>query len=79
MKETPIRSLPGIPFLLGLFLAVLAGGWMAVSGIRMGMPLQIVAGILLAMAALFCMFGLYMVEPNPSAVLSLFGKYIGTV
>ena len=31
------------------------------------------------MAAFFCLFGLYMVEPNQAAVVSLFGKYIGTV
>ncbi|MGH8078685.1 MAG: SPFH domain-containing protein, partial [Lysobacter sp.] len=27
----------------------------------------------------FCLVGLYMVEPNQAAVLSLFGKYVGTV
>ena len=34
-----------------------------------------IVGILTAFAA----FGFYMVEPNQAAVLSLFGKYIGTV
>ena len=29
--------------------------------------------------AFFCCFGLYMVEPNQAAVVSLFGKYVGTV
>src|SRR3546814_7963499 len=28
---------------------------------------------------LFCLGGFYMVEPNQAAVLSLFGKYVGTV
>ena len=29
MKETPIRSLPGIPMLLALFAAMLVGAWFA--------------------------------------------------
>ena len=32
-----------------------------------------------SLASIFCFTGLYKVEPNQSAVLSLFGKYIGTV
>ena len=42
-------------------------------------PLWIVGGLLVNLVAFFCLFGLYMVEPNQAAVLSLFGKYIGTV
>jgi regulator of protease activity HflC (stomatin/prohibitin superfamily) len=39
----------------------------------------ILAGILVFVAALFTLIGLYMVEPNQAAVVSLFGKYVGTV
>jgi regulator of protease activity HflC (stomatin/prohibitin superfamily) len=78
MKETPISSAPGIPMLL----AILAGFglciWGIVQGISTVAPVVIV-GCMLAAAALFIMlFGLFMVEPNQAAVLSLFGKYIGT-
>ncbi len=79
MKEHPIRSLPGIPMLLALLAAVLVGAWFALTGIRGEAIAQILAGALLAFVALFCLFGLYMVEPNQSAVVSLFGKYVGTV
>ena len=79
MKETPIRSLPGIPMLLALFAAMLVGAWFALSGIRAEAIAQVIAGALLAVVAGFCLFGLYMVEPNQSAVVSLFGKYMGTV
>ena len=79
MKETPIRSLPGIPMLLALFAAMLVGAWFALSGIRTEAIAQVIAGALLAVVAGFCLFGLYMVEPNQSAVVSLFGKYMGTV
>ena len=79
MKETPISSLPGIPMLLALLAAIAAGAWFAITGIQAGSAVQLVAGLLLAFVALFCLFGLYMVEPNQSAVISLFGKYVGTV
>ena len=79
MKETPIRSFPGIPMLLALLAATLAGAWLALTGIHAETIGRILAGLLLALVAAFCLVGLYMVEPNQSAVLSLFGKYIGTV
>ena len=40
---------------------------------------MVVAGVMLAVLAVFCLIGLYKIEPNQSAVLSLFGKYVGTV
>jgi regulator of protease activity HflC (stomatin/prohibitin superfamily) len=80
MKETPISSLPGIPMLLAPLAGTAAGAWFAiVGGLHGGSGLQLVAGLLFAFVALFCLFGLYMVEPNQSAVISLFGKYVGTV
>ena len=79
MKENPVRSLPGIPVLLLLIALVLVGAWFALSGIRTEAIAQVIAGALLAVVAGFCLFGLYMVEPNQSAVVSLFGKYVGTV
>ena len=79
MKEQPIRSLPGIPVLLLLLLATGAGAYVVVGGAQAAQPLQIVGGALVAVVAAFCLFGLYMVEPNQSAVISLFGKYVGTV
>ena len=79
MKETPIRSLPGIPMMLALLAATAAGGWFAITGIQNTAVAQVVTGLVLALVAVFCLFGLYMVEPNQSAVVSLFGKYVGTV
>ncbi len=79
MKENPIRSLPGIPLLLAVLLALLAALYLFVSGGQAHNIPMIVAGIVLALVGLFCLIGLYMVEPNQSAVISLFGKYVGTV
>jgi regulator of protease activity HflC (stomatin/prohibitin superfamily) len=80
MKESLKPSLPGIPMLLALLAAIAAGIWLGIfGGLHGGSALQLAAGMLLAFVAVFCLLGLYMVEPNQSAVLSLFGKYVGTV
>ena len=79
MKENPIRSLSGIPMLLVLIALVLAGGYLFAGNAQAGNIGGIVAGIALVLIAGFCLLGLYSVQPNQSAVLSLFGKYVGTV
>jgi regulator of protease activity HflC (stomatin/prohibitin superfamily) len=79
MQEKTIRSLPGIPALLALLVAVLACAAVFLSGFGDGNGVQALAAALVGAIAVFCLFGLYMVEPNQAAVLSLFGKYVGTV
>ena len=66
-------------------LVVVAGGALFVLGIAAeastGSPnlLMLFGGLLIGALALFAMAGLYTVQPNQAAVLSLFGKYVGTV
>ncbi|UTA55838.1 SPFH domain-containing protein [Lysobacter soli] len=83
MKENPIRSLPGIPVLLILLILLATAGWMLLTGLGVAgddpSGTRVAWGLLLGLASFVCLFGLYMVEPNKAAVLSLFGKYIGTV
>lgn len=80
MKETPLRSIPGIPALLVLLLALAGTVALIVSGAGSPPdPVRIVGGLLAAVVLIVLSGGLYMVEPNQAAVLSLFGKYIGTV
>ena len=85
MKENPIRSLSGIPYLLGVLLLTAIAVWGLVTGIGPDPDNGIRSGwlifgsIMVGIVALFTLIGLYMVEPNQSAVLSLFGKYVGTV
>jgi len=83
MKENPIRSLPGIPVLLILLILLATAGWMLLTGLGVAgddpSGTRVAWGLLLGLASFICLFGLYMVEPNKAAVLSLFGKYIGTV
>jgi regulator of protease activity HflC (stomatin/prohibitin superfamily) len=84
MKENPIRSLPGIPLLLGALVAAVATVWLFFNGVGavdagQASPMQLVASVVLAILVVFTLAGLYKVEPNQAAVLSLFGKYVGTV
>lgn len=81
MKENPSRSLPGIPVLLLLLAAMFIGTYLIVSGAdgSAGGVAGVPTGIAAIVVAMFLMFGLYTVQPNQAAVLSLFGKYIGTV
>lgn len=79
MKEKVIRSLPGVPMLLALLAAALVFGWLAFSGMTGKQLVMVIVGALGVLVSLLMMAGLYMVEPNQAAVLSLFGKYVGTV
>ncbi len=85
MKEKSLSSLNGLGTLAGALLVALAGGALFVLGAAAkastGSPnlLLMVAGILVAALAIFALAGLYTVQPNQAVVLSLFGKYVGTV
>jgi len=86
MKENPIRSLPGIPFLLGVLIVAAFSVWLFATGIGsdpdnngVASPASIFAAIVLAFTAFLSLIGLYTVQPNQAAVISLFGKYVGTV
>ncbi len=85
MKEIPLRSLPGIPFLLGVLIVGIIAIWLFASGVGIGVeghaasPLKMLAAVVVGILAFLSLIGLYKVEPNQAAVVSLFGKYVGTV
>ena len=82
MKENPVRSLPGIPVLLVVLAAAVLAVWQFFSGFANAQrpdAMIVVASVLLVVGAFFVLTGLYSVQPNQAAVLSLFGKYVGTV
>ena len=78
MKENPIRSIPGIPFLLALIVLLILEVLALLVGARLGPVVALPLGLAL-IATAFCLLGFYMVEPNQAAVLTLFGRYVGTV
>lgn len=75
MKEHALRSLPGIPVVVAQLLVLAGCGWLIATGAGPWPAVAVVVGLLTAFSAI----GLYMVEPNQAAVISLFGKYVGTV
>ena len=78
MKEIHARSLSGIPVLLGLLLAGAADAAYFLSAIGSHSPLGAGLAVVIGIVLFVCLFGLYVVEPNQTAVLSLFGRYVGT-
>ena len=54
MKENPIRSLPGIPTLLAVIVALLVAAWLFFSGINGQSLGTIAAAIVIAILAIFC-------------------------
>jgi hypothetical protein len=81
MKEQSIRSYPGIPALLLLIALGAFAIYLFVMGAKgdgIPNPSMLVAGLVVAGLVALALGGFYMVEPNQAAVLSLFGKYVGT-
>ena len=83
MKELPIRSLPGIPVLIAALLAGAAAAWLFFTGVggtaHGGGALPVVVSAALVVLVVLAVTGLYSIQPNQAAVLSPFGKYVGTV
>ena len=75
MKELNLNSRSGIPTLL----AIVGSLIVALAVVVTGPPLFKIVGVIAIAVLLFCAAGLYMVEPNQAAVLTLFGRYVGTV
>jgi len=69
-QETPLSSMNGYMAFAGALLAIVAGGVL----VRAAGPV----GILLVVVGVIVLAGLYMLQPNESAVLTLFGRYVGT-
>ncbi|PTT59885.1 SPFH domain-containing protein [Stenotrophomonas sp. HMWF003] len=81
MKEMPTRSLSGLPFLLGVLVLLGLSAWLFIAGART-LPVSpglMFGGVALSIVAMLSLTGLYTVQPNQAVVLSLFGKYVGTV
>jgi regulator of protease activity HflC (stomatin/prohibitin superfamily) len=77
--EIPLSSLNGYAAGIGGLLAVLAGAWLVhASIVGMASGGAALGGIAFVVAGLFVCMGLYMLQPNETAVLTLFGRYVGT-
>jgi regulator of protease activity HflC (stomatin/prohibitin superfamily) len=75
MQERPVSTLPGIPTVLVLLLALAGDIWWFINSVLLGLPPIAPAVVFPVILLLF--FGLFKVQPNQVAVLQLFGKFIG--
>lgn len=78
IRERSVKSANGIPLLI-ILLVLTALVAFAFVTMNISKPLRVLMLIGGTLTLLFVFSGFYKVEPNQSAVLSLFGKYIGTV
>ena len=78
ITEAPARSQGGIPWLLIDVVLLLASVALFILGGIDGNGWLIAAGIVVVLAFITIAIGFYMIQPNQSAVLTLFGDYRGT-
>jgi regulator of protease activity HflC (stomatin/prohibitin superfamily) len=79
IREREIRGLSGIPMLLLLIVAAIAGVWGVISGARDQSPWVLLGSGVFVLFVVFLMAGLFVVNPNEGRVLQLFGDYVGSV
>lgn len=78
IKERVVRPAPGLLALFG-FLALLGVSlWWLVRSARAEAELQVIAAVILFIVGVVGLAGIFVVYPNESKVLTLFGRYIGT-
>jgi regulator of protease activity HflC (stomatin/prohibitin superfamily) len=77
--EKLVSTLPGLLMLPVFLIAAAALVRFGVAALQGGSPLGGVLFFLGAFIALFCLGGLFVVNPNEARVLQLFGDYVGTV
>ena len=81
-KEVERHVVSGIPAILGLIVAALGSVWLlgnatfAQGGIDV---VRMVSGSLLGFLVFLSLSGFFSVQPNQAKVLTLFGRYVGTV
>jgi regulator of protease activity HflC (stomatin/prohibitin superfamily) len=78
IRERQVKSVSGIP-LLFVLLVLTAAAVFAFINLDISKMMRVTMLLIGVPVLLIAFSGLYKVEPNQSAVLSLFGKYIGTV
>ena len=80
-NEIERKAVPGIPGLLFCLLVAAGGAYLFERGAASTTPdsLLMIPGALIVIVAMIALTGLFAVQPNQAKVLTLFGKYAGTV
>lgn len=76
--ETALASTNGYLGFAGGILGIAAGAWLMHAASNGLSGTAALAGILLISLGIFMFAGLYMLQPNETAVMTLFGRYAGT-
>jgi regulator of protease activity HflC (stomatin/prohibitin superfamily) len=79
IREREAASLPGLPVLLALLLALGLTVYVLVTKSLGTGPFGIVTPVLLILLETFLFIGVFVVNPNEGRVLQFFGSYVGTV
>lgn len=80
MKEKGITALPGLVMLFLMLLLLVVGFWLLISGAKTEQHAgSLFAGALCIVIGGFLTQGFMSVQPNTAYVMTLFGKYMGTV
>src|SRR5262249_3355208 len=79
LKERVVHPAPGLAMIV-LFLVVIGGGiWLVARAAETQSPVGIVSGVLLFLIGAIGLGGIFIVNPNEAKVLTLFGRYVGSV
>ncbi len=76
--ESQAKSLPGVPILLLLVVAILVSVYLFISGVAADDGILLVLSIALFTIATFGLAGMYTIQPNEAVAILLFGAYRGT-
>jgi regulator of protease activity HflC (stomatin/prohibitin superfamily) len=79
IEDRTIHALPGWIGLLVILIVKLSAIFLFSTGITHEAPLPLITGILLFGVGLVMWNGLFIVQPNQAEVLTLFGRYLGSV
>ena len=79
IREIQRRAAAGLLMFVLFIAGIGLGIWLLVRGAQSDDGVMIGAGVLAAVVLSFCMGGLFVVQPNQGKVLTLFGRYVGTV
>jgi regulator of protease activity HflC (stomatin/prohibitin superfamily) len=79
LREITKKGINGLVVLLLSIGLIAAGAARVIAGARAEVPLTAVIGVVVILVGIFVSTGLFTVQPNDGKVLTLFGKYVGTV
>jgi regulator of protease activity HflC (stomatin/prohibitin superfamily) len=79
IKERSIHPLPGLVMLVALVGAIIGSGWLMKTAIEAQNIALVVIGAILGLTFAIGLGGIFVVNPNEAKVLTLFGRYIGSV